>query len=134
MDQNEEDYPVAVKPKKVGKYPAAVYGGGGYFYDELLEYRVWIHPEDGGEDHFDGDDYYYAFETYEEALEFSKETKGAEEPIALVLQKEWIDEPEPNEFYHKKGKRITEWHVEWLKDKKRSKTTIPDFLKKHSKK
>ena len=35
--------------------------GGGYFYDEVLEYRVWVHPERGGPDHHEGEDYFHAF-------------------------------------------------------------------------
>ncbi len=127
----ESQYPIAYKPKKVGKYPAFVKSGGGYFFDEVLEYRVWIHPEAGGEDLCDGDDYFYSFVTYEEALEFSKKTKGVEEPLVLILQREHVDEPEPNKFIHIKGKRIAEWQVQWLENSKRNKDSIPNFLKEH---
>jgi hypothetical protein len=34
-------YPTASDPKKVGKYPALAGAGGGYVWDEVLEYRVW---------------------------------------------------------------------------------------------
>src|SRR5215831_2202198 len=86
-------YPDAVDPDLVGTYSASAHAGGGYVWDEVLEYRVWCHPERGAEDLDDGSDYYYAFGTYAEALEFSRATKGAEEPLALVLQREYIDEP-----------------------------------------
>ena len=33
--------------RRVGSFPAATKSGGGYFYDEVLEYRVWLHPERG---------------------------------------------------------------------------------------
>ena len=33
-------YPIAVAPERVGKFPAIVKSGAGYFYDEVLEYRV----------------------------------------------------------------------------------------------
>lgn len=58
--------------EKVGQYPSVVGAGAGYFYDEVLEYRVWIHPERGGEDKLDGNDYFYSFATYKEALIFFK--------------------------------------------------------------
>ena len=61
----------------------------------MLEYRVWVHPHDGGEDLYDGDDYYCAFATFEEASAYSRETAGAEQPLVLVRQDECINEPEP---------------------------------------
>ena len=65
-------YPKVKDPNLVGEYPGFVKSGGGYVWDEVLEYRVWCHPHDGAPDIEDGDDYYYVFETYEEALEFSQ--------------------------------------------------------------
>lgn len=122
-------YPIAAKPSRVGKYPGLVGSGGGYFYDEVLEYRVWIHPEAGGEDSADGSDYFRAFASFEEAARFSRRTRGAEPPVALVLQREWIDEPEPGKFIPRKGRRLTEWRVEWLPGRKRTKDSIAAFLK-----
>lgn len=115
-------YPVAVEPAKVGTYSALTKSGGGYFYDDVLEYRVWVHPREGG------DDSYQAFPTYEAALEFSKGTKGSEPPLVLVRQREWIDEPQPGSFIPKKGERITEWQVEWLKSDKRGQDSIAEFI------
>lgn len=115
-------YPRAVDPSRVGSYPAAVYAGGGYVWDEVLEYRVWCHPEDGG------DDFFRAFATYPRALAFSQRTPGAEEPLALVRQRQHIDEPQPGVFVHVKKMRITEWPVEFLSRPRRTPRTIPDFL------
>ena len=42
-----------------------VVSGAGYFYDDVLEYRVWVHPEAGGEDLHDGDDYFLAFAKFD---------------------------------------------------------------------
>ncbi len=69
-----------------------------------------------------------AFATYAEALAFSQGTKGAEEPLALVLQREYIDEPQPGQYVHVKEERITEWPVEFLSRPKRRPNTIPDFF------
>ena len=77
---------------------------------------------------YDGDDYYYAFGSYEEALEFSEGNAGAEEPLALVLQEEYIDEPHPGNYIHVKGRRLTEWPVEFLHRPRRNENTIPDFF------
>lgn len=121
-------YPKVLDLEKVGSYPAKAKAGGGYVWDEVLEYRVWCHPHDGAEDLEDGNDYYYVFENFESALEFSNETKGAEEPLALVLQKEYIDEPEPGKYTHIKEERIAEWPVEFLSRPRRTSNTIPDFL------
>lgn len=118
-------YPEAVDPKKVGTYPAATKSGGGYFYDEVLEYRVWIHTESGEVE-------FYAFSDYESALNFSEETVGAEEPLVLVLQKEHINEPKPGVYEHIKEDRITEWLPEWLEGNKREENSILNFLKKSS--
>lgn len=121
-------FPDAEDPTKVGEYPALSGAGGGYVWDAVLEYRVWCHPERGAPDHEDGSDYYYAFATYAEALEFSNSTQGAEEPLALIRQDEYISEPEPGHFVHIKEVRITEWPVEFLSRPRRTKSTIPDFM------
>jgi putative acetyltransferase len=117
-----------VDPDLVGTYPAAAKAGGGYVWDDVLEYRVWCHPERGAEDHDDGNDYFYPFATYSEALEFSLHTSGAEEPLALIRQNEYIDEPEPGHYIHVKEERVAEWHVEHLHRPRRNEKTIPNFL------
>lgn len=40
----KSSYPTVVDLHMVGKYPVLTKSGGGYFYDEVLEYRVWCHP------------------------------------------------------------------------------------------
>ena len=35
-------FPVAIDPARVGTYPADTKSGAGYFYDDVLEYRVWF--------------------------------------------------------------------------------------------
>ena len=82
-------------------------------WDAVLEYRVWSHDDEG--------DFYHAFASYEEAL-----ARGT--PLALVLQEEYIDEPEPGVYVHMKQERITEWPVEFLSRPRRTPRTIPDFL------
>ena len=47
MSADATIYPHVVDPAKVGEYPASVFAGGGYVWDEVLEYRVWCHPERG---------------------------------------------------------------------------------------
>ena len=121
-------YPKVKDPELVGTYPALVKSGGGYVWDEVLEYRVWCHPHDGAPNVAEGDDYFYTFDNYEEALEFSEENPGTEDPLALILQAEYVSEPEPGEYIHIKEQRITEWHVEFLSRPKRTENTIPDFL------
>jgi hypothetical protein len=114
-------YPKVKDPSMVGEYPALSKAGGGYVWDEVLEYRVWCHPESG-------DDYYYAFADCETAIECSQEEAGAETPLALILQKEYIDEPEPGQYIHIKEQRITEWPIEFLRRPRRNENTIPDFM------
>src|SRR5215468_6210761 len=121
-------YPDAVDPALVGKYPALAKSGGGYVWDEVLEYRVWCHPERGAPDRERGSDYYYAFATYAEALALSQEAEGAEAPVALIRQLEYIDEHKPGEYRHVKEPRVTEWPVEFLRRPRRTPNTIPDFL------
>lgn len=122
------NYPLVKEVDLVGSYPGFVNSGGGYVWDEVLEYRVWCHPHDGAPDIEDGDDYYYAFDTYEEASIFSKNNPGSENPLALILQKEFIDEREPGAYIHVKLERLTEWPVEFLQRPPRTSRTIPDFL------
>ena len=59
----------------VGEYSPHAYAGGGIFWDEVLEYRVWCHPDAGG-------DYYYPFESAEVALAFSRQESRAGKPLA----------------------------------------------------
>ncbi|EHR39387.1 hypothetical protein [Alishewanella jeotgali] len=122
------NFPIAVDEKMVGEYPAETKSGGGYFYDDVLEYRVWCRPWLGAPDEFDGEIYYYAFSSFEAAKEFSDNTTGSEQPLVLVRQLEWIDEPTPGQFIPMKGERITEWLVEWLQGNKRSEQTISQFI------
>jgi len=121
-------YPLAVEPNHVGKYPPETNSGAGYFYDDVLEYRVWLNPERGAE-HLNGDkDYFAAFAQYEKAKAFSMGTSGADDPIVLVRQLEWIAEPTPGTFRAEKGELITEWRVKWLAGNKRGSDTISSFL------
>lgn len=121
-------FPRAINPARVGKYPGFCYAGGGFVWDAVLEYRVWCHPERGAPDEDDGSDYYYAFESYPEALRFSQKIRGAEKPLALILQKEYITEPTPRHYARVKKRRITEWPVKFLSRPRRTESTIPDFL------
>jgi hypothetical protein len=121
-------YPDVLDPSLVGTYPAAAKSGGGYVWDAVLEYRVWCHPERGAADEANGSDYYYAFASYAEALVFSESTEGADEPLALVLQEEYIDEPVAGQYIHVKERRVTEWPVTFLARPRRTERTIPDFL------
>ena len=121
MKKSRTRYPRAANPRRVGKFPAAVFSGGGYVWDEVLEYRVWCHSNDG-------DDYYFAFATYPKALAFSRRTEGAEEPLALIRQRQHINEPEPGKYVHVKKSRLTEWPVDFLSRPRRTPRTIPDFL------
>jgi hypothetical protein len=121
-------YPKAINPEMVGEYDALCKSGGGYFYDEVLEYRVWCHPAEGAPEDFEGGDYYYPFETYEDALVFSKSRPGAEKPLVLIRQLEYINEPEDNVFAHIKAERIAEWQVQWLENSKRQADSIEKFL------
>jgi hypothetical protein len=127
-------YPAAVNPDLVGEYPALTKSGAGYFFDEVLEYRVWCHPERGApDDDGDGEDYYYAFATYEEALECSQDVPGSEEPLVLIRQHEWIDEPTPGQFVHMKEERVAEWRAQWLDSGPRKLGDIEAFILKHTK-
>jgi len=123
-----EQYPQVVDPRRVGTYPASAKAGGGFVWDAVLEYRVWCHPERGAPDEADGSDYFRAFATHPEALAFSEGTEGAEEPIALILQEEYIDEPELGTYIHVRERRVTEWPVAFLSRPRRTPHTIPDFL------
>jgi hypothetical protein len=122
-------YPLAVDPNLVDSYPPDIASGADYFYDQVLEHRVWLHPDKGAE-LLNGDkDYFVAFAQYERAETFSQKTPGAEQPIVLVRQFEWINEPERGHFVPEKGNRITEWQVQWLRNNKRSGNSITEFMK-----
>ena len=122
------EYPGVLDESLVGTYPATAKAGGGYVWDAVLEYRVWCHPERGAPDEAGGSDYYYPFASYQEALAFSQQTQGAEDPLALVLQREYISEEKPAQYVHVKEERVTEWPVMFLSRPRRTPNTIPDFL------
>ncbi|MBA2612674.1 MAG: GCN5 family acetyltransferase [Bacteroidetes bacterium] len=117
-------HPIALDKKKVGTYPAKTFSGGGYFYDDVLEYRVWVHPADDAND----TDYFKAFADYESAKKYAENTDGSEDPCVLILQKEYIDEPEDGVFVKIKKRRITEWLVPWLSDSKRDTDSLDKFI------
>jgi putative acetyltransferase len=121
-------YPVAVDASKVGTYPPDTKSGAGYFYDDVIEYRVWLHPDNGAAPLNGNKESCVAFAQYERAEAFSKSTAGAEEPIVLVRQREWIDEPTRGQFHVDRTERITEWRVKWLAGNKRGADTISKFL------
>ena len=123
-----DTYPDVVDATLVGTYSPVSKSDGGYVWDEVLEYRVWCHPERGAPDEENGSDYYFAFATYAEAAAFAEETQGAEKPLALIRQDEYIDEAKPGEYRHVKDVRITEWPVTFLHRPRRTPHTIPDFL------
>lgn len=124
-------YPTALHPAAVGTFPGATKSGAGYFYDEVLEYRVWLHPDLGAEPLAGKEDYFVAFAEFERAKVFSDTTKGAETPLALVRQVESINEPTPGVFVWDRVERITEWQVQWLAGNQRSSSSIPSFLAAH---
>ncbi len=124
-------YPIAGDPALVGSFSGQTGSGAGYFFDEVLEYRVWLCTGDGAPELSGGDDYFAAFARYEAALEFSKRHTGAEEPLVLIRQREWVSEPEPGKFIWMKTERITEWQVKWLERLPRGPNSIPEFLSAH---
>jgi len=125
---DEPQPPSVTDPARVGTFPATVGAGGGYVWDEVLEYRVWCHPEQGAPDEHDGNDYFHAFASHDDAADFARRTAGAEEPLALILQEEYIEEPEPGQYVHVTEHRLTEWPVVFLQRPRRTDRTIPDFL------
>ena len=128
-------YPAVVDPNQVGKYDEAAYSGGGYFFDEVLEYRVWCYPEIEANANAsnNAEAYYRAFATFEQAQLFANETIDSTAPVALIRQLEWIDQPARGVFIHNKGERIAEWQTEWLSRGIRKFEDIAAFLLKHVK-
>lgn len=115
------EFPDAVDPTKVGSYPLETFSGGGYFYDDVLEYRVWAKE--------DGELNCYSFVRYDDAHKFSRSNKNAEPPLVLVRQLEYIGELHEGDFKHIKEERITEWQTEWLRGNRGTAAQIPQFLK-----
>lgn len=112
-----QTFPRAVDPARVGKYPALAGSGGGYVYDDVLEYRVWTKNR------------YRAFATFEEARAYARRTPGSEAPLVLVRQHEYIDEPQPGKRRLCKKVRVTEWQVHWLRGARRTPEVVRSLLK-----
>lgn len=125
-------FPIVLVASRVGTYAGSVKSGAGYFYDEVLEYRVWLHPERGAADLAGGEDYFAAFARYEAALRYLREHRGAEAPVVLIRQREWINEPQPGAFTWEKDERLTEWRAEWLSGAQRQPDSIRHFLATHA--
>ena len=125
MGASPSDCPPVLDRALVGTYPALTRAGGGLVWDEVLEYRVWCRGDGGG------DDVYYPFADYEEAASFAAATHGAEAPLALVLQREYIEESGPGTYEHRREERLTEWPVAFLTRPRRTEATIPEFLASH---
>lgn len=105
-------YPSAVDPARVGTYSPLAGAGGGFVFDEVLEYRVWFKRN--------GESVYRAFATFEEAEAFSKrDLPRIEPPLALVLQREYVEEPSPGQRFLVRQRRVAEWQVTWLGDENR---------------
>lgn len=127
------NYPIAIDIWKVWTYDVLANSWWWYFYDYVLEYRVWMHPELWWADLHWWEDYLYCFSNYEEAYDFSMKTKWAEKPLVLVYQKEHINNPDNWIYEHIKIPRITEWLPEWLEGSKREDGAIERFLMNVSK-
>jgi hypothetical protein len=142
-------YPTAIDSSKVGHYQRRCKTGAGLVWDEVLEYRVWesksvrvnsyneaaflrfvqSSPADACNNKHGFPDF-KAFSTYEEALAFyNADKKKYHIPMALILQKEYINEPQEGVYEHIKRERIAEWQAEWLKGSKREEGTIQRILK-----
>lgn len=76
----------------------------------------------------EGSDYFYSFGSFADALAFAEKTEGAEKPLALIVQEEYIDEPSPGRYRHVKERCVAEWQVEFLSRPRRTPQTIPDFM------
>lgn len=104
----EQRYPSVLDPDKVGTYSVLCKSGGGTLFQAVLEYRVWAHETRG-------DDKCHFFDSYDSAKRFSTGRRGAEAPLALVLQNPWIQwNGEKRDFELVYEDRVAEWCVEWL--------------------
>lgn len=116
--------PDAIDSQKVGYYGHADSYNDGYFWDELLEYRVRCRALPTDEE----EELLYCFRDYPSAFEFYKKTPTAQELNALVLQKESITRLNRNEFKHITTPRTAEWPAHFLMRPQGSASFIAKFL------
>lgn len=113
--------PIASDPEHVGTYPATANSGGGYFYDRVLEYRVWFDTDRG--------DRFRAFAQFETADSWSRENAAGAPVLALVHQVERVLGPkEDGTYVAVRAPCNAEWRVEWLTGAQRGPTSIEQFL------
>jgi len=127
------EYPAASNPEMVGKYEAMCFAGGGLFWDEVLEYRVWIKRPGNSPQFIACPTFELAQHIHDNPREHGIEPgEYPEKPLVLIKQLEWINEPSPGSFQRKSGERIAEWRPEWLEGKKREPDTIDKFMAEHT--
>ena len=110
----ERRYPAGVLDKsKVGTYGALQKSGGGYLYDEVLEYRVWDRNE------FD------FFDNINEATIHAKKIGAEVTPLVLQKAGHWVSWDKDDKISIGDEDRIAEWRLDWLLTSKYS----PEKLK-----
>ena len=98
--------PEVVDPSKIRTYSLLCGAGGGTFWDEVLEYRVWTHGEGG--------DGATIFDNYKQAREFA-EREGTI-VLALVLQRETCWGNDGSDMKMEFEERKAEWQIAWLRE------------------
>ncbi len=117
--------PSAVDHQKVGYYGNAESYNDGYFWDELLEYRVRCRALPNDEE----EELLYCFKDYQSAFTFYKKTPTTQELNALILQKEHITRLNRNAFKHIDTPRMVEWPAHFLMRPQGSTAFIITFLR-----
>lgn len=102
---DDSAFPAVGGPGLVGSYSAPAQAGGGFVWDEVLVTASGA-----------------------TVLAFSQATPGAEEPLALVLQEEYIEEPEPGVYVHYSETRVTEWPLGFSLHRAARRRRFPRFL------
>lgn len=114
-------HPTVSDPALVGSYDARANAGGGYFWDRVLEYRVWFDTDRG--------DRFRAFARCEDAEAWAREFQPSPPVLALVHQVESVRGPTEEGAYEiVREPRNAEWHVAWLAGTQRGPSSIAEFL------
>jgi putative acetyltransferase len=116
------DYPLPDDLAAVGTHAAAAARDSGVFYDDVLEYRLWVRRPATTEELM------FAFPTVEDAHEARTALGRDARLCVLVQQREPIERMEDGSYVQRSEPRRVEWPITWLVDGRPGEDAVQEVL------